>query len=282
MGWGLSRRLLRVAVILFGAAALCAQPESAMQMKPFRVFAEMVDLQPIIDNKNDSKIVGLLVARVSPKSMAERAGLRRGMVITSLQGMRVEGLSEGELAQRTAKLPPTPFHTLLVTARQSYGSRGEREYEIILPRAPGDSPRPTPRTEQANGVPREAVTVAPRPVAIWQVDLLSAGVTTLEDEASISEIVVTFQRPKPTSRANLEIPRAFTVNVWDDTSRGGVVKSMKIEPAPRTEASVSSFHSHPGERTFPAVRCCAFALRPRATSTLPSLASGAGSERLPR
>jgi hypothetical protein len=135
------RRLILGTIVTWAAVCfivpICiaqSPDQPALVMKPFKVFAEMVELRPIINKREPSRPVqGILVAGVLKKSPAEKAGIKKGMVITHIQDMAVSGQTEKQLHESTAKLMPTSRNTIVVRAKKSYSSKGELIFEILLP-----------------------------------------------------------------------------------------------------------------------------------------------------
>jgi hypothetical protein len=113
-------------------------PDSApLLMKPFRVLAEMIELRPIIDKQTTPyRVIALRVNGVLKRSPAEKAGIKKGMIITQVQGMAVAGLTEKELHFNTARLAATSQNTIVLKARKSYSSKTEIVFEIPMPHEP--------------------------------------------------------------------------------------------------------------------------------------------------
>lgn len=119
---GVTWLFVTVSAISFLAARGDERPP--LVMKPFTVFAEMCELKPILDKKDPAgRVVGVLVASVLEKSPAEKAGLKKGMVITHIQGMAVSGKTEKELHASTSSLMPTPDNSLVINVRKKFSSR---------------------------------------------------------------------------------------------------------------------------------------------------------------
>ncbi len=74
----------------------------ATVMEPVRVVAEWLDVQPVLRN---GKIDQLKIVRVAAGTPLEKAGVRVGQQIRSIQGVNVIGLTEREYDQKMIETP---------------------------------------------------------------------------------------------------------------------------------------------------------------------------------
>ncbi len=82
-----------------------------VRMQPFKVAAEWMEIQPLIVG---GVIDYVRVVHVQKASPAAAAGVREGMHIVELQGIRVSGLTEREFGSQMDALPPAERLTLKV------------------------------------------------------------------------------------------------------------------------------------------------------------------------
>lgn len=213
------------AILALKPLVVAAAAEDAVTLKPYRVFAEMMELRPLVDRKAGSLATGLLVVNVTPKSAAARVGLRRGMIVTSIQGLAIAGLTEPEILAKTALLAPTRHHTFIVTAKEASWSLYQKEFEILLP---GAKPVPT-RLQRLDPADMVSHAVPPKPAPL-QVNLLLAGLQALEDEIGAAEVRIVFQSKNKSLRPEHKYPESFVINLWDGAQPGALLATFPATP----------------------------------------------------
>lgn len=107
--------LLAIGVTTPGIAAdqpaRTAANDPAVQMRPFKVFAEWMEVQPVL---RKGVIEWVRVAHVRPRSPAAAAGLMAGTRIVEIQGVSMVGLTEAQFVERLDSLPASDRLTLKV------------------------------------------------------------------------------------------------------------------------------------------------------------------------
>jgi hypothetical protein len=110
-------------------------PASTVLMRPFKAFAEMVQLAPVRETKDEnSPVVKLWVRDVLIGSPAYKAGLRKGMFVTQIATLEVKGKTEKQLALDTQKLVVTG-DDLVIVATMTVKSDRERHFAVKIPKA---------------------------------------------------------------------------------------------------------------------------------------------------
>ena len=129
----ITKLLFVIAAFLLIAFPTHAQvPDQVVTMRPFRVIAEMAALTPVRALKG-GPILKLRVDDVTQGSAAYKAGLRKGMFVTQIHGMEVQGLTEKELFEQTENLRVTDNEFIVVATRSLWDSK-ELEFSIPVPR----------------------------------------------------------------------------------------------------------------------------------------------------
>jgi S1-C subfamily serine protease len=103
-------------------------------MPPFRVLAEMLELKPVRNGKN-GPVVAILVSGVLQDSAAQKVGIKKGMFITSIQGMEVKGKTEAELVADTSKIKHPDDNILVIKAQKTFRNSEPIEFKIPIPPA---------------------------------------------------------------------------------------------------------------------------------------------------
>lgn len=85
--------------------------EPVVTMRPFKVMAEWMEIQPV---RKGGVIDYVRIAHVQPTSPAAVAGVQAGMQVVDFQGISVVGLTEAEFIRRMENLPPAGQLTLRV------------------------------------------------------------------------------------------------------------------------------------------------------------------------
>ena len=99
------------------APAVAAEP--ALRMRPFKVFAEWIEIQPLLKK---GVIESVRVVQVQRNSPAAAAGIAVGMRIIELQGITVTGMVGNEFKRRLESLPASDRLTLKVRTGTSNGT----------------------------------------------------------------------------------------------------------------------------------------------------------------
>jgi C-terminal processing protease CtpA/Prc len=89
----------------------------------------VLELVPVRSTKT-GKVLTVVVVTVKPGSSAEKAGIKEGMFITSIQGMKVSGKTEKELIDDTAKIKWPSNNILTFGCRNSFADRRVSEIRI--------------------------------------------------------------------------------------------------------------------------------------------------------
>ncbi|HEY0907793.1 MAG TPA: hypothetical protein VGE35_00410 [Candidatus Paceibacterota bacterium] len=132
----LTRLFFVVAVILTASVSSAQVETEVLQLRAFQVFAAIGDLVPIVGDANDpdSPVKKIWVKGISKESPAYKAGVRKGMFITHIESVAVEGLTIAQLTQATERLKVYGDH-FKVIATKNFSSSTELVFPVPIPRA---------------------------------------------------------------------------------------------------------------------------------------------------
>ncbi len=162
---------LALLLLLIGTDLVTAadQPTNApvVQMRSFKVFAEWMEIQPVL---RKGVIEWVRVVHVRPRSPAAAAGLVIGMRIVEIQGVSMVGLTEAQFAERLDSLPVADRLTLMVMGLTestvtplSISFSGENMASpLSTPTASPTSPTPSQQLEMTEAEARQRLAAAER------------------------------------------------------------------------------------------------------------------------
>jgi hypothetical protein len=138
-------------------------------MKPFRVLAEWMDIQPFL---RKGRIEWVSVVHVRPNSPAGAAGITMGMRIVEIQGIAIPGLLEDDFKRQLAALPVSDRLTFKIAGPPSNPSTTI----TVLLDASGRDFTPASPAARAPSLPNgELIGLArPQPVTVVLMDAAAA------------------------------------------------------------------------------------------------------------
>lgn len=104
--------------------------DSPIVMSPYRVMAEMFELQPLL-NPATKKLLQFNIRKVTKGSPAYAANIRAGNILVEIQGIKVRGLTEQEFRERAASAG-LPDGKISLVVSDPRAPKEERFRKVVL------------------------------------------------------------------------------------------------------------------------------------------------------
>lgn len=127
-----------VGVFSFFALNLFAADRDVAEQKPLMMAPVMVHRGPInikvlyLGKPETGKIDVVFITRVKPGSLAEQAGLKEDMVLISIEGTKLKGLTKSEFEILITRVPVIGAHRYIVCEK----GKKETVKSVLIPITP--------------------------------------------------------------------------------------------------------------------------------------------------